>query len=220
MTIVYLVRHGQASAGTDNYDRLSMLGRKQSTLLGEHWARLSIKPNAAYAGSLERQKDTASLVLAGSDHALTVQALHDLDEYNHTIVDQLFGFGKRSDAVGGLTFSDYHQLMERWRDSDHHTIEDYESWQTFENRGAAAIKAICQQSNHDSIAFFTSGGVVSTILQQVLGFDFTHTLQAIWQTRNSSVTTLKFENEKLALINYNTVSHLEYHADHSLITLI
>ncbi len=220
MTIVYLVRHGQASAGSDNYDRLSELGRKQSILLGEHWSRLNINPDAAYAGSLERQKDTASLVLSGSDQPLAVQALHDLDEYNHKIVDQLFGFGKRSDAVGGLTFTDYEQLMARWRDSEHHPVEGYESWQTFENRGARAIREICQNSNHDSIAFFTSGGVVSTVLQQVLGFDFTHTLQAIWQTRNSSVTTLKFENEKLALVNYNTVSHLEYHADHSLITLI
>src|ERR1043165_7539429 len=32
---VYLVRHGQASAGADNYDELSAVGVEQSKLLGQ-----------------------------------------------------------------------------------------------------------------------------------------------------------------------------------------
>ena len=34
MPIVYLVRHAQASFGTENYDRLSERGRRQSRWLG------------------------------------------------------------------------------------------------------------------------------------------------------------------------------------------
>ena len=37
--VIHLVRHGQASFGTDDYDRLSDLGRMQATLAGRELAR-------------------------------------------------------------------------------------------------------------------------------------------------------------------------------------
>jgi broad specificity phosphatase PhoE len=39
MGTLYLVRHGQASFGADDYDQLSELGRRQSVRLGEYLAR-------------------------------------------------------------------------------------------------------------------------------------------------------------------------------------
>jgi broad specificity phosphatase PhoE len=36
MGTLYLVRHGQASFGADDYDQLSALGRRQSVRLGEY----------------------------------------------------------------------------------------------------------------------------------------------------------------------------------------
>ena len=219
MTTVYLIRHGQASAGTDNYDRLSTLGQRQSTLLGEHWQRLDIAPDAAFAGSLKRQQHTAQLVLEASKLDLAIQQLDQLDEYNHNHVDKLFAMGKKSDSPGGLTFDEYHATMARWRDADPQKLEGYESFQTFENRGIEAIQAACNKG-HSSVALFTSGGIVATVLKQVLGKDFTHTIKSIWNSRNSSVTTMQVEGKSTYMVDYNTVSHLEYHSDRSLITLI
>ena len=223
MTIVYLIRHGQASAGTDDYDRLSALGQRQATLLGEHWQRLNIKPDAAFAGSLKRQQHTAQLVLEASKLDLPIQQLNQLDEYNHTHIDELFAMGKKSDDPGGLTFDEYHATMARWRDAESQEVEGYESFQTFENRGIEAIQAACSKG-HSSVALFTSGGIVATVLKQALGKDFTHTMKSIWNTRNSSVTTLQVDGQSAStstyMVDYNTVSHLEYHSDRSLITLI
>jgi broad specificity phosphatase PhoE len=39
MGTLYLVRHGQASFGADDYDQLSDLGRAQAVRLGEYLAR-------------------------------------------------------------------------------------------------------------------------------------------------------------------------------------
>ena len=36
---LYLVRHGQASFGADDYDQLSELGRRQAVQLGRYWAQ-------------------------------------------------------------------------------------------------------------------------------------------------------------------------------------
>jgi broad specificity phosphatase PhoE len=36
MASIYLIRHGQASFGAQDYDKLSELGRRQATLTGEY----------------------------------------------------------------------------------------------------------------------------------------------------------------------------------------
>ena len=52
MGTLYLVRHGQASFGADDYDQLSELGHKQSVRLGEYFARKGVHFDALIAGTL------------------------------------------------------------------------------------------------------------------------------------------------------------------------
>ena len=63
MSIVYLVRHGQAGT-RDAYDSLSDLGERQARLLGEHFISQGIRFASAYAGSLTRQQQTAEQIRA------------------------------------------------------------------------------------------------------------------------------------------------------------
>src|SRR5262249_14935009 len=65
MSVIYLVRHGQGSFGTDNYDKLSELGREQARLVGEHFATAGERLDRVYSGSLTRQLESAELLLAG-----------------------------------------------------------------------------------------------------------------------------------------------------------
>ena len=60
---IYLIRHGQASFGADDYDVLSPLGVRQSQALGEHLAQLDLHLDRCVAGDLRRQQDTARLTL-------------------------------------------------------------------------------------------------------------------------------------------------------------
>ena len=62
MSVLYLVRHGQAGT-RENYDSLSDLGHAQARLLGEHFRAKGIRFAAAYSGSLARQRATAREVL-------------------------------------------------------------------------------------------------------------------------------------------------------------
>ena len=59
MSTLYLVRHGQASFGQANYDKLSELGERQCRILGEFWAARGIRLDAVYTGTLERQTASA-----------------------------------------------------------------------------------------------------------------------------------------------------------------
>ncbi|KPC46369.1 Phosphoglycerate mutase family protein [Pseudomonas amygdali pv. morsprunorum] len=63
MGSIYLIRHGQASFGADNYDVLSPIGIRQSQVLGAHLAQSGMTFDRCVSGELLRQKDTAQHVL-------------------------------------------------------------------------------------------------------------------------------------------------------------
>ena len=66
MSVLTLVRHGQASFDSDDYDQLSDLGKQQARLLGKHWADQRLCIDRVYTGPRVRQKQTAEF--AGNDY--------------------------------------------------------------------------------------------------------------------------------------------------------
>ncbi len=71
MASIYVVRHGQASFGEENYDKLSTLGCRQAEVLGEYFRDCGIYFDATFSGDLQRQRKTAKLAIAsqpGSDN--------------------------------------------------------------------------------------------------------------------------------------------------------
>ena len=64
MGILYMIRHGQASFGSANYDLLSETGVLQSRILAEYLLTVGLAPDALYSGAMERQKDTAGAMVA------------------------------------------------------------------------------------------------------------------------------------------------------------
>src|SRR5699024_1320594 len=67
MGVLYLIRHGQASFGTDDYDRLSDLGHEQSRLAGRHLGEQGVRPIRIVHGQMLRQKQTVEGILNGLD---------------------------------------------------------------------------------------------------------------------------------------------------------
>ena len=59
MSKLVLVRHGQASFFTDDYDKLSEMGHRQARVLGEYWICHGEHWDEVYHGSLRRQRESA-----------------------------------------------------------------------------------------------------------------------------------------------------------------
>ncbi|MDV7999766.1 histidine phosphatase family protein [Rhodococcus sp. IEGM 1408] len=66
MGAIHLVRHGQASFGTGDYDRLSETGHLQARLTGADMAARGLRPDVVIHGGLRRQRETAEGLLAGA----------------------------------------------------------------------------------------------------------------------------------------------------------
>jgi len=222
MSIITLVRHGQASAGTDNYDKLSTLGQQQARLLGDWWAKTKVTPDAVFAGTLERQQHTASLTLESAGiQNLTVGTLAELNEYAHTDVDREFGQGFSSDSGVNLTIKDYYGIMDRWRSADESSLNAVESFQHFMSRGMQAMHQAHEAVGDTGHAvLFTSGGVIATLLANVQSHPFSVIIDNIWYVRNASVSTLQFDGSSAQLLDFNGVPHLDCQADKTLITQI
>ncbi len=95
MSMIYLIRHGQASFGHNDYDNLSPLGKQQARILARHLFDTGFRPDAVYSGTMVRQKDTAEEVLAayrsGGKELPGLELMGGFNEYDTTsIVTAMF----------------------------------------------------------------------------------------------------------------------------------
>ncbi|HAD08992.1 MAG TPA: histidine phosphatase, partial [Porticoccaceae bacterium] len=58
MSEIYFVRHGQASLGAKNYDKLSDLGWQQARWLGEHFRDQDLNFDRIVVGDMRRHRET------------------------------------------------------------------------------------------------------------------------------------------------------------------
>ena len=80
---------------------------------------------------------------------------------------------------------------------------------------------ICKEGERgQKVAIFTSGGPTAVALKQTLETSREQTLRLGWELRNTSITRLRYDQDRLWLVLFNCVAHLESQNDPSLITYI
>ncbi len=227
MTTIYLIRHGQASVGTDNYDVLSKTGEAQANVLGQHLVSARIEFDAVYSGALKRQIDTATIATEGS--GVPVQVRPEFNEYQHKqIFDKYLPMLSQSDAEIGRVAKDgsnqvmsqtvFSKLMMAWvEDAD---ASDIESWQQFNQRITDGINHVIEGNPKKTVAVFTSGGVITSIFRHMFSLPAEKTFEMNWHINNAGITSVKHRDNKLTLREYNNISHLLLQRDKKLITQI
>lgn len=225
MSELIFVRHGQASFGTDSYDKLSTAGVEQVKLLSRHWQELGESFNHLYVGSLQRQQETADELLHHVDEESREPRIHaGFNEYNG---DPLIDIYLRDHAGEGgfppelrLPIHDeklFQKVFEaataKWiKDQLQPTDEDtrFETWRDFQGRVHGAIDELMARHQSGSrVLISTSGGVIALALQRALGFADEQVITTNWMVHNSSVTKIRYGNGKISLTMFNNLAHLE-----------
>jgi len=221
MASIYVIRHGQASFGSENYDQLSPLGIRQAEVLGHYLRDCNIYLDAAYSGDLQRQRMTAELALASQPHAVS----HEIDprfneiqndEQLETLVPEIVETNTALKALmdKGLSSSkDYQKVIEAvfsyWV-SPRCQADDIQSWQEFSGNVRAALSQVIQaQGSGKTVGIFTSGGTIATIVAQVLGLTGEQTYKFYEPIINCSVTQLFYSGDKVSLSYFNDHSFLD-----------
>jgi broad specificity phosphatase PhoE len=224
MSTIYLVRHGQGSFGSHDYDRLSPLGREQSKLVGEHFAATGEKIDRIYSGSLRRQRETAELVAEGlgaQGAALadfTVEPAFDEYDGSALLAGYASSLSADEQARAGwpelLTdrkkFQLFLELAARaWVDG-RISADALVPWSGFFGRIVAALERImASEGRNKTLVITTSGGVIGAAVANVLGQSNYVGIELNWAVHNASLTRLIYSTSKVSLSMFNALPHLE-----------
>jgi broad specificity phosphatase PhoE len=230
MSVIYLIRHGQASFGTDNYDQLSALGREQSALLGSYFAALGEPIHGIYSGTLERQRETAQLVAAAlAPHAPPLSVEPAFDEYESESILRAFAASQTQAQLAEAGWPGLHTdrrrfqfFLERaaraWVDAQI-VAEGLLPWRDFHGRIIVAIEKIMRaEGRGKTLIVSTSGGVIGTIVAHVLGLANHIGIELNWAVHNASITRLIYSADKVSLSMFNGLPHLDQDGRRPLIT--
>jgi len=230
VTTLVLVRHGQASFGASNYDELSAVGERQGTLLGEHWLRCGSRFDAAWSGSLVRQKVTAARAFAALGVPDAVVSIDPaFNEFDHQqLIRAYFPLVAKEHpelAVNPRTlFSDpktfqrlFDLIVACWISNRAGVAPVQETWEAFQARCLEGVRRVAE-SGAGRVVVFTSGGFITAILREALGLGAEKAFQINWEILNASVHTFRLGKRGIILQRFNDVGHLEGAQDSGLLT--
>ncbi|QGZ57494.1 histidine phosphatase family protein [Paraburkholderia acidiphila] len=213
MAELFLVRHGQASFGAENYDELSSAGATQSRWLGEYCAQAGLTFDRVVTGTMRRHAQTADALLTAMGGApVEIVQDADLNEYDFGALFAALGesglapglqaAGSKKDFYKGLK-----QVLQLWSE-DKLPGRVPETWGQFQVRVERARLAI-QRSGGKRVLVVSSGGPISVFTQQVLQAPAAAAIALNMQIRNSSVSQYVFNDSAMSLVTFNTLPHLD-----------
>ncbi len=216
MGTLYLVRHGQASFGADDYDQLSPLGARQSVRLGEYFAQKGLQFEAVITGSLRRHAQTWQGIAEGLKTTLEPLVLPGLNEYDSEAVIGAIHPHKLEKPTSPEQYRHHFRLLrdglKAWMDGtvSPRGMTDYSGFV----QGVTSALDHVRKSHAGNVLIVSSGGPISTAVGHVLGTSPETTIELNLRIRNSSVTEFAFTPKRHMLVTYNTLPHLE-HADYA-----
>ncbi len=222
---LYLIRHGQASFGAEDYDVLSAVGVRQSQALGEHLAQLGVRLDRCVAGDLRRQQDTARLALealhASGCQVPAVETDAAFNEFDADGVIRALLPGLMEQEPNALHIlrngaqhrSEFQRLfalmVQRWHDGEH-ADDGLETWQAFTARVQKGLQRVLETAGSgDNIAIFTSGGTIAALIHLVTCITPSQAFALNWQIINTSLSQLKFRGRDVALASFNSQAHVQ-----------
>jgi broad specificity phosphatase PhoE len=223
MPTVLLVRHGQASFGTEDYDVLSEAGHRQAEIVAASLAERGYKPDRLISGTLRRQRDTAAAFTALGAPDLEIEPRWD--EYDSEDIlrhhsDTSVRLDHRGDGAP-LTNRAFQTILEaaqaQWVDHADRSPTT-RTWPSFSGAGTAALRDLAAQLTSGQTAIVvTSGGVIGALLCSL--WDAPPALFPALNrvTVNASVTKLAVGSTGTNVISFNDHSHLES-VDRALVT--
>jgi broad specificity phosphatase PhoE len=219
MGTLFLVRHGQASFGADDYDNLSALGLQQSVRLGEYWRSKGLTFDAALVGTLKRQTQTLASILQGMQlaHSMASNTLAwpGLNEYDSKAVIEAIHPGPLQKPDTPELYRQHFRILRdgltQWMNGVV-SPKGMPSYEGFLQGVTSALDHVRSQHN-GNVLIVSSGGPISTAVGHILGTTPEATIELNLRIRNTSVTELSFTPKRHMLVTYNTLPHLDS-ADH------
>lgn len=215
MGTLYLVRHGQASFGEDDYDRLSPLGHRQAQRLGEYlrqrFEREAVQIDTVLMGSLTRHRETWEGMARGAGWSHTPLVWPGLNEYDSQALIQAIHPEPLAKPDTPELYRHHFRLLrdalKAWMDG-RIAPEGMPSYAEFVGGIEQALDHVRQHCAGNAL-IVSSGGPISTAVGRVLGTPAETTIELNLRIRNTALTEFAFTPKRHMLVTYNTLPHLD-----------
>lgn len=231
---IYLIRHGQASFGAENYDVLSALGVQQAEIVGDYLIETGVTLTACYSGEMRRQKNTALAALKRFTEARLPAPTLSIDRaFNEIDADAVIRLmapkiiKQEPNVIASLRnpLQDraefqrlFAMIMQRWA-AEEDDIPEHLRWSTFTKTVNAGLQRVLENAAADDhIGIFTSGGTITAFLHLLTGIIPSKAFDLNWQIVNTSLSRLKFRGDSVVLTSFNSHAHLDLLKNKKLIT--
>lgn len=215
MGTLYLVRHGQASFGAENYDLLSPLGIAQSERLGAYFAEHGLRFEAVLRGSLVRHAQT----LAGIEQGLQTQGgvgpaqalvWPGLNEYDsHAVVRAVYA-GPLDKADTPEKYREHFRLLRQGLTAWSLGQVQPQGMPTYTEFKAGVHEALAHVQRHcqGPVLLVSSGGPISLAVADLMGASPQAGIELNFRMRNSAISELDYNPKRHTVVSFNTLPHL------------
>ena len=212
---LFLVRHGQASFGADDYDQLSALGKQQSIRLGEYWRERGMVFEAVLTGSLKRHRQTWEGIQQGLQ-VTQLQALvwPGLNEYDSEAVLHSIHPGPLAKPSTPDLYKHHFGLLRKGLQEWMHGRTQPAGMPLFVDfvQGIKDALAHVRQHHTGDVLIVSSGGPISTAVGSLLNTPPESMIEMNMRIRNTAVTECVYSPKRTTLVSFNTLNHLDAEA--------
>jgi broad specificity phosphatase PhoE len=209
MPTLYLIRHGQASFGADDYDVLSPIGHEQAEALGHWFKAQGITPDLTAHGTLRRQKETLAGIAKGLGIAPTPEEHPGLDEFDFAaLLKAKFAAGDEPDGMMTDHKSHFRTLRSTVAEWQRDEIPNPpETWNAFTNRVDTACKAL-MRDGVETVFAISSGGAIAQAVSALLETPGVHQTKMQLQMKNTAITRFVFTPRSTYFHGFNETPHI------------
>ncbi|MFK8009254.1 MAG: histidine phosphatase family protein [Saprospiraceae bacterium] len=230
MSKLYFFRHAQASFMSDNYDKLSEHGKKQSEELGKYLVQKEFHFDKIFVGPLQRQKKTFEIVAdVFFKNKMTIPEpvfIEELREHSgpramryvfpklkeaNPNIQKLLKIAEENPALKKRNhLLVFQHFMDEWAEGKIE-VPEVDSWAKFRGKVKTGLGQILENTGKgETIGVFTSGGTISAITAEALKIKEERTVATMnFSVRNTSFTSFLFSQNKFNLLSFNELPHLE-----------
>lgn len=210
MGSLLLIRHGQASFGADDYDRLSPLGHQQAQWTADELARRGVTVSRVWHGALRRQTETAAPI-PGSVDAVVDPRWNEYD--SDDLMAAHSPSAVRLHGSPRVSSREFQVILENalhaWVAAGDGS-EARETWPEFRGRIQAALTdATAELGSGETGVAVTSAGTIAAACTLLLGGDAETFVRLNRTAVNASITKIVAGRGGLSLVSFNDHGHLE-----------
>jgi len=210
MGTLYLVRHGQASFGSHDYDRLSELGHRQCRALGEHFRSMGLSFDLVLTGSLRRHRETYEGIAEGLGQRPQPEDWPGLNEYDPEAIVRAVYSGPIAAPTTPEAVRQHFRLLRDGLVAWMHGRSEPAGMPCYADfaAGVSGALARARERADADVLIVSSGGPISIAVGLVLGLAPEAVAELNLRIRNSAVTEFVANPKRHSLLSFNGLPHL------------